>query len=189
MHRLASSRRKLSFQPLLIIFPTFLCRTEYTDMSMSVVTQRQSIAFNGSVVGLKTLLERIGGAGTVEEIEPELKYKVFDSVTIVISGKVLIMEWEATPITDMYADTVLASLMQTELAGNTIIKSASANNKTDRKHFEECLIDTLQDMFGANSVPKIIDGDNLPVTIDDKHANINLGSLVCSRLTFADLIW
>lgn len=156
-----------------------LCISEYTDMSMSVITQRQSIAFNGNVIGLKILLERIGGAGTVEEIEPDLKYKVFDSVTITISGKVLIMEWEATPITDMYADTVLASLMQTELAGNTLVRSTHAGEKNDRKHFEDCLVDTLQDMFGKNSVPTTIDGDNLPVKIDDKHADINLATLVC----------
>lgn len=148
-------------------------------MTMSVVTQRQSIAFNGSVVGLKTLLERIGGVGTVEEIEPESKYKVFDSVTILINGKTLIMEWEATPITDMYADTVLASLMQTELVGNSIIKSIKADEKSDRTHFEECLIETLRDMFGSNSVSKTTDGEILPLKIDDKHAEVNLKSLVC----------
>lgn len=152
--------------------------TEYTDMSMSVVTQRQSIAFNGSVIGLKTLLERIGGVGTVEEIEPDLKYKVFDGVTIIINGKILIMEWEATPITDMYADTVLASLMQTELVGNTIIKAANPDAKTDRKHFEDCLLETLKDMFGITSVPTTIDGDILPIRIDDKRVEINLNTLV-----------
>lgn len=153
--------------------------TEYTDMSMSVVTQRQSVAFNGSVIGLKALLERVGGVGTVAEIEPELKYKVFDSVTIIINGKVLIMEWEATPITDMYADTVLASLMQTELVGNTIVKKADPDDKTDRKHFEDCLLETLTDMFGIKSIPKAIFGDIVAVKVDDKLAEINLDSLVC----------
>lgn len=147
-------------------------------MTMSVVTQRQSIAFNGSVIGLKTLLERIGGVGTVEEIEPELKYKVFDGVTILINGKTLIMEWEATPITDMYADTVLASLMQTELVGNSIIKSIKVDEKCDRKHFEKCLMETLRDMFGSNSVPETTDGEILTIKIDDKHAEVNLKSLV-----------
>lgn len=35
--------------------------SKYTDMSMSVVTQRQSISWAGTVSGLKLLLERIGG--------------------------------------------------------------------------------------------------------------------------------
>lgn len=146
-------------------------------MSMSVITQRQSIAFNGSVAGLKMLLERIGGPGTVEVIEPDVKFKVFGSIEITVSEKMLIMEWQATTVTDLYADTVLASLMQTDLVGNTI-KAASAATKSDQAHFKECLVETLQDMFGETSVPKIIKGDDLKVTVDSKEAEINLKTLV-----------
>lgn len=146
-------------------------------MNISIVTQRQSIAFNGSVLSLKMLLDRIGGPGTVETIEADTKFKIFNSIDITIDGKLLIMEWEATPISDMYADTVVASLMQTELVGNTI-KSSAAGSKSDRLHFKECLIETLQDMFGDNSVPNTTKGDNLMVTVNDKQAEINLESLV-----------
>lgn len=147
-------------------------------MSMSVITQRQSIAFNGSVVGLKMLLERIGGQGTVEVIEPDIKYKVFDSIDITVNEKMLVMEWQATTVTDLYADTVLASLMQTDLVGNAI-KAASSGSKSDRIHFKECLVETLQDMFGDNSVPKLIKGENVKVTVDNKEADIDLETLVC----------
>lgn len=147
-------------------------------MSISVVTQRQSIAFNGSVMSLKMLLDRIGGPGTVEIIEPDIKFKIFNSVDITVDGKLLVMEWEATPITDMYADTVVASLMQTELVGNTI-KSTGTGSKSDRLHFKECLIETLQDMFGDNSVPSLSMGDNLLVTVNNKEAEIDLDTLVC----------
>lgn len=150
-------------------------------MNISVVTQRQSIAFNGSVLSLKMLLDRIGGPGTVEIIEPDVKFKIFNSIDIAIDGKLLIMEWEATPVSDMYADTVVASLMQTELVGNTI-KSTATVSKSDRLHFKECLIETLQDMFGDNSVPNAAKGENLLVTVNDKHAEINLDSLVCINL-------
>ncbi|XP_031625502.1 cleavage and polyadenylation specificity factor 73 [Contarinia nasturtii] len=150
---------------------------KYTDMSISVVTQRQSIAFNGSVISLKMLLDRIGGPGTVETIEADSKFKIFNSIDITIDGKLLIMEWEATPITDMYADTVVASLMQTELVGNTI-RATGACTKSDRLHFKECLIETLQDMFGDDSVPNSIVGDSLVVTVNDKKADIDLESLI-----------
>lgn len=148
-------------------------------MSISVVTQRQSIAFNGSVIGLKMLLDRVGGPGTVETIEPDVKFKIFKSIDLTVDGKLLILEWEATPVTDMYADTIVASLMQTELVGNTI-KASSASTKSDRLHFKECLIETLQDMFGDNSVPNSNSGDNLLVTVNEKQAEINLESLVCT---------
>lgn len=144
---------------------------------MSVVTQRQSIAFSGSMSGLKLLLERVGGPGTVETIEPEIKYRVFDCVNVTVEGKMLVLEWQATPVSDMYADTVLASLMQTELVGNTI-KASSSGIKPDRLHFKECLIETLQDMFGESSVPKVLKGDNLSVTVNEHQADIDLHTLV-----------
>lgn len=151
-------------------------------MSMSVVTQRQSIAFSGSMSGLKLLLERVGGPGTVDTIEPEIKYKVFDCVNVTVEdNKMLVLEWQATPVSDMYADTVLASLMQTELVGNTI-KASSSGIKPDRLHFKECLIETLQDMFGESSVPKVLKGDNLSVTVNDQQADIDLHTLVSTKL-------
>lgn len=146
-------------------------------MSMSIVTQRQSVAFSGSVNGLKMLLERIGGAGTVETLELDKKFKVFDCIELTIDGKMLIMEWQATPISDMFADTVLASLMQTELVGNTI-KGSTSGMKPDRTHFKECLIETLQDIFGENSVPKLLKGDGVTVTVNGKEALVNLVNLV-----------
>ncbi|KAJ6638439.1 Cleavage and polyadenylation specificity factor 73 [Pseudolycoriella hygida] len=149
--------------------------SKYTDMSMSVVTQRQSIAFSGTVSGLKTLLERIGGPGTVEVLEADTKFKVFNCVEIAIDNKILIMEWQATPLSDMYADTVLASLMQTELVGNTIKSTGVVKGTTD--HFKECLIEALQDIFGENSVPKMFKGDTLTVTVNEKEAQINLSNL------------
>lgn len=158
--------------------------SEYTDMSISVVTQRQSIAFNGSVISLKMLLDRIGGPGTVETIEPDVKFKIFNSIDITVDGKILVMEWEATPITDMYADTVVASLMQTELVGNTI-RTAATGAKSEQLHFIECLIETLQDMFGDNSVPSSTNGDCLMVTVNNKQAEIDLGSLVWILIQFS----
>lgn len=146
-------------------------------MSMSMVTQRQSVSFGGSIGSLKLLLDRIGGPGTVETIEPDIKYKVFECIEVTVEGKMLILEWQATPVNDMFADTVLASLMQTELIGSSI-KASTASTKPDRQHFKECLIETLQDMFGEASVPKIHKGDQLTVTVNDKEAQIDFEKLV-----------
>lgn len=123
------------------------------------------------------LLERIGGPGTVEIMETDKKFKVFQQINVSIEGKLLVMEWQATPVNDMYADTVLASLMQTELVGNTL-KSTAAGIKPDRIHFKECLIETLQDIFGEKSVPKMFKGENLTLTVNGKSVDINLTDLV-----------
>lgn len=146
-------------------------------MSMSVVTQRQSIAFSGSITALRMLLERIGGPGTVDVIEPDIKYRIFDCIDILIDGKLLVIEWQATPVSDMYADTVLASLMQTEIIGNTI-KAASTGAKPDLAHFKECLVETLQDIYGDQAVPTVVRGDNLVVNVNGKTVEIDLLTLV-----------
>uniref|UniRef100_A0A1Q3F4J9 Putative exonuclease of the beta-lactamase fold involved in rna processing translation n=1 Tax=Culex tarsalis TaxID=7177 RepID=A0A1Q3F4J9_CULTA len=152
--------------------------SKYTDMSMSVVTQRQSIHWQGSIASLRMLLDRVGGPGTVSSDGPEAsdkRFRVFDCVDVSFDGKIVIMEWQATPVNDMYADTVLASLLQSELSGS-MVKGATAT-KPDKMHFKECLIETLQDMFGANSVPKLFKGDSLSVTVHGKQVDINLSTL------------
>ncbi|XP_055605163.1 cleavage and polyadenylation specificity factor 73 [Uranotaenia lowii] len=151
--------------------------SKYTDMSMSVVTQRQSIAWQGSIASLKLLLDRIGGPGTVfqDAADGDKKFRVFDCVDVSFDGKIVIMEWQATPVNDMYADTVLASLLQSELSGSMVKGAAAA--KPDKMHFKECLIETLQDMFGASSVPKLFKGDSLTVTVHGSQAEINLTTL------------
>ena len=47
----------------------------------------------------------------------------------------------------------------------------------DDIHFKECLIELLQDMFGEESVPRIFQGEKLYVSVDNKKANVDLGSL------------
>jgi hypothetical protein len=51
-------------------------------------------------------------------------------------------------------------------------------------HFQECLIEMLQEMFGEDSVPKIFKGEKLYVTVDGKKANIDLLNLVSAILMY-----
>ncbi|CAB0034831.1 unnamed protein product [Trichogramma brassicae] len=69
-------------------------------------------------------------------------------------GKIITMEWLATPVNDMYADAVLTALLQAESMENNP-KMLTAPTKMDKMHFKECLIEMLQEMFGEDSVPKI----------------------------------
>lgn len=117
--------------------------SKYTDMSMSSVTQRQSLAFSGSPESLKLLLESIGGIGTVEVLDNDKKFRVFDNVEVTFDGKIVILEWQANPVNDMFADTILASLLQTELCGSQI-KGAAKTTKSDQAHLRDCIIETLQ---------------------------------------------
>lgn len=47
----------------------------------------------------------------------------------------------------------------------------------DDVHFKECLIELLQDMFGEESVPKVLAGDTITVTVDNKDALVSLKTM------------
>lgn len=88
------------------------------------------------------------------------------------------MQWVASPINDMYADTVLTAVLQAESVEDCPKSVSTTSSKLDRMHFKECIIEMLQDMFGEDSVPKIFKGEKLHVTVDGKKADIDLESLV-----------
>ena len=47
----------------------------------------------------------------------------------------------------------------------------------DDVHFKECLIELLQDMFGEESVPKVLARDTITVTVDNKDALVSLKTM------------
>lgn len=146
-------------------------------MSMSVVTQRQSMAWSGTLSTLKILLDRIGGPGTCEVIEQDKKIIAHGCINISVEGKIIILEWQATPVNDMFADSVLACVMQTELGGTNLKGTLNTGTeKSDRAHFIGCLIETFQDTFGDSAVPKEVNGRILPLTVSGKQAEVDLES-------------
>ncbi|XP_044018977.1 cleavage and polyadenylation specificity factor 73-like [Aphidius gifuensis] len=150
--------------------------SKYTDMGIAQIVQRQSIAFNSSWSVLKHLLQQISGA---LDIINDKKIRVFNNVDVTIDGKVVTLEWIATPVNDMYADSIVVALLQSEML-ETPPKILPAPTKMDHMHFKECLIEMLQEMFGEKSVPRIFEGEKLYVTVDDKKAHIDLTSLEVS---------
>ena len=51
--------------------------------------------------------------------------------------------------------------------------------KIDRAHFQECLIEMLEEMFGGESVSKIVQNNRITVEVDQKVAVIHIDSQVC----------
>ncbi|KYB26686.1 Cleavage and polyadenylation specificity factor 73-like Protein [Tribolium castaneum] len=147
---------------------------KYTDMSMSQIMQRQSIHYSGNVGVLRHLLTQV--AGLLEPVEGDKKTRAFNAIDITIENKIVTLEWVANPVNDMYADAIVAAILQADLL-DTPIKNLSTSVKVDRMHFKECLIEMLQDMFGEDSVPKMFKGEKLYVTVNDKKADIDLSTL------------
>jgi hypothetical protein len=63
--------------------------TEYTDMSMSQVVQRQSVHYSGALPALRLLLSQV--SGNVEMLE-EKKMRVFQNVDVTLDNKIIMLE-------------------------------------------------------------------------------------------------
>nr|XP_023026002.1 cleavage and polyadenylation specificity factor 73-like [Leptinotarsa decemlineata] len=149
--------------------------SKYTDLSMSQIMQRQSLHFSGNTGVLRYMISQV--AGLLDSIDGDKKMRAFNAVDITIDQKIVTLEWVANPVNDMYADAIIAAILQADLL-DTPVKNMTTSVKVDRMHFKECLIEMLQDMFGEDSVPKIFKGEKLYVTVNDKRADIDLSNLV-----------
>lgn len=151
--------------------------SKYTDLTMSTVTQRQSIHYGGSLAMLQHILQQT--AGEVETVAAETENKkiirAFGSIDIIWEPRMVTLEWIASPCNDMFADAVLSTILQAEAVDNP--KYFPSVSVMDDVHFKECLIELLQDMFGEESVPKVLAGDTITVTVDNKDAFVSLNTM------------
>jgi len=149
---------------------------KYSDLTMSTVTQRQSIYFSGSFDLLRFMVTQV--SGEVEVVEENRVLRAFKAVDLVVERRMVTLEWVASPVNDMYADAVLCAVLQAESMDTpSYVPTSASSMKVDKMHFKECLIEMLQDMFGEESVPRTFSGDKFEVSVDAKTAKIDLGSL------------
>lgn len=79
--------------------------SEYTDMSMSQVVQRQSVHYSGSMQVLRHLLVQI--AGNIDVID-EKKLRIFQCIDLFLENKIIILE------------VIFYKINDTELFGNSL---------------------------------------------------------------------
>ncbi|XP_064634413.1 cleavage and polyadenylation specificity factor subunit 3-like [Lineus longissimus] len=155
-----------------IIAPSDL--QNYTNLATSTVTQQQSISYSGSAQLLQYYLTQL--AGDVERIEigEKVIFRLFKQINAILEQRMVVIEWIANPVNDMYADAVLTVVLKAESEAALRKTSLPGLVKVDKMHFRECLYELLTDMFGKDCLPKLMKGDKLTVTVDGKVANINL---------------
>ena len=149
--------------------------SKYSDLTMSTVTQRQSIYYAGSFDFLKFMVAQV--SGEVELVEENRVLRAFRAVDIVVERKMVTLEWVASPVNDMYADAVLCAVLQADSMEKPSYIPAST--RVDKMHFKECLIEMLQDMFGEDAIATT-SNDTFEVTVDTKVAKIDLPTLKAS---------
>ncbi|KAK3881838.1 hypothetical protein Pcinc_013744 [Petrolisthes cinctipes] len=161
-----------------IISPSELGK--YSELSVSTISQRSSLHYTGSWPLLHYLLSSMYGSLQVVPTEGEENkaLKVFDAVTITREPPVVIIEWVASPTSDMYADAVMKVILKAQdLDAEAVSLPANITSTFDKMHFKECLIELFQEMFGEASVPKIFKGEKLYITVSNVKANIDLSTL------------
>uniref|UniRef100_UPI003AAE8E94 cleavage and polyadenylation specificity factor subunit 3 isoform X2 n=1 Tax=Centroberyx gerrardi TaxID=166262 RepID=UPI003AAE8E94 len=146
----------------------------YTELAMSTVKQTQAIPFTGPYSLLCCSLLSV--SGDVEELDGTEKntLKIFKNITLIHEVGMVLLEWIANPLNDMYADAVTTVVL--EVQSNPKAQKGLATNQSaivDMEVFHARLEVMLQDMFGDECVD-FRDGKNIAVTVDGKTVQICL---------------
>ncbi|KAL4224525.1 Cleavage and polyadenylation specificity factor subunit 3 [Mactra antiquata] len=151
--------------------------SNYTDLAMSTVTQRLSIKYTGTLALLQYFLNQLSGdVEKVEGIKDRVMLRVFKTVNVIVESKLVIIEWLSNPVTDMYADSVVTVVLRAETDPQrfTVVPKCIT---VDKSHIQECLLEMFSDMFGKECIGKLIRGNNISVTVDDKVALVNVETM------------
>ncbi|KAF1377051.1 hypothetical protein PFLUV_G00217870 [Perca fluviatilis] len=113
-------------------------------------------------------------AGDVEQVEgtEKITIRIFKSITLVHEAGMVLLEWIANPLNDMYADAVTTVVLEVQ-SNPSAQKFPEAKRETfDMDVFVERLALMLHDMFGDDCV-NFKGGEDLSVTVDGVTATIN----------------
>lgn len=153
---------------------------KYTDMVMSTISQRLTVPFEGD---FNKMLETFQGYN-LEHLSNN-SVKVFDNIqaTLDLQKKYVILDWISSPESDMYADTLIASLLKGSMTNEELAKlkladpnineskPSKVNNPKTLSHqakellFINLLIDSLRDMFALEEQDFIVRSNTK--TVDD----------------------
>ncbi|XP_036437785.1 cleavage and polyadenylation specificity factor subunit 3 isoform X2 [Colossoma macropomum] len=147
--------------------------SNYTDLAMSTVKQTQAIPFTGPFPLLHNQLCYL--AGNVEEVEAAEKttLRIFNSITLVHDGNMVLLEWVSNPLNDMYADAVTTVVLEVQSNPKAQKAIKPSVEKVDPDVFQNRLQIMFQDMFGDECVD-LKDKSNLSITVDGKTVYVNL---------------
>lgn len=159
----------------------------YTDLAMSTVMQRLSIAYTGTIPLLHFYLSQL--ARDIEELPEKRTLKVFGCVTVQVEPRMVIVEWNSNPVTDMYADAVVTVILRAE-SDPMPQKNVPPPLDFSQEHFQDCLSKMLTDMFGEEAICEMEETDIMKLSVDNKKASINVKSLevTCEDTTLSQTL-
>ncbi|KAG7224219.1 hypothetical protein INR49_019954 [Caranx melampygus] len=145
----------------------------YTELSMSTVKQTQAIPFTGPYSLLVCHLRNL--TGDVEELDGTEKntLKLFKNIILIHEVGMVLLEWIANPLNDMYADAVTTVVLEVQSNPKAQKVMETQGAIMDMDVFHTRLEVMLQDMFGEECVD-FSDSKNISVTVDGKTVHICL---------------
>ncbi|KAA0708560.1 Cleavage and polyadenylation specificity factor subunit 3 [Triplophysa tibetana] len=111
----------------------------------------------------------------VDEIETPEKntLRVFNNITLVYDSNMVMLEWLANPLNDMYADAVTTVVLEVQSNPKAQKDVQPQEKKVDVNVFQNRILKMFQDMFGEECVD-MSDNNSLSITVDGKTACVNL---------------
>ncbi|XP_031614202.1 cleavage and polyadenylation specificity factor subunit 3 isoform X2 [Oreochromis aureus] len=145
----------------------------YTELAMSTVKQTQAIPFTGPYSLLVCHLRNL--TGDVEELDGTERntLKIFKNITLIQEAGMVLLEWIANPLNDMYADAVTTVVLEVQSNPKAQKVMETQSSTMDMDVFHTRLEVMLQDMFGEECV-NFSDGKIISVTVDGKTVHICL---------------
>ncbi|XP_071390907.1 cleavage and polyadenylation specificity factor subunit 3-like isoform X1 [Centroberyx affinis] len=146
--------------------------SNYTDLCVGTVKQTQAIPFSGPISLLVSQLRSL--AGEVEEVEgaEKITVRIFKNITLVHEAGMVLLEWLANPLNDMYADAVTTVVLEVQSNPKAQRFVEAKKDGVDMDMFVDRLELMLQDMFGEDCVD-VKGGKRLSVTVDGVTAHID----------------
>ena len=154
-----------------VMAPTDL--SNYTELAISSIKQRQIIDYHASFQQLVTSLTTF--CGKVETVMHQGKpaIRLFEGIiTIFQERNAVVLEWLSNPTNDMYADAVVVIVLEVESHPSQVksITDSSLN-------FQQHLLKLLNEKYGEKNVIESEQGDIVTVDVDGVLAIIDLETL------------
>jgi cleavage and polyadenylation specificity factor subunit 3 len=157
----------------------------YTDLSTTSVTQRQMFHCPVSSHVVSHYLSQLSPddmSSSIDDNNDTHIFKVFDGcITVKHVNDMLTVEWVSDTMNDVFADAVIAALLQIctqpkkfEAAANVKEEKSKQLNETS---FKEKLMKHLSNMFGSCNVNWSSKLDKIEVTIDSTTATLDPNTL------------
>lgn len=165
----------------------------YTELATSSVKQRQMLHFAAPFSLLFHHLQQLSSDALLIVLHGKRAIRLFDNAIVVTQEeKAVTIEWTADSLSDMYADAVLAAILQIECNQDVLeIAVKEEGRKKSSKDFPERVLKLLREMFGPQNAGWSNQHEGkLAVTVDGNTALLDPDNLEvqCSEESTGHLV-